>query len=232
METTTEGAPDPPPTRLRFTPRTPSGKDIIVLAPFDGIGAPHHIIQQLFGTPLLSISWEIDRACCKVMNARTPWVLQKGDITNKDAQSVVDLIGKADSCSEAIVVWTAAPPCQDFSRITDGPGHKGNGAACSSHPWSSCKTSNTSPRRGSSASCMRTSSCNPQWRQRSPTPWTSSPSSLARPISDGSIDPDGGTSADRTSNPTDPKDDGPLQWTRQGRWQRLERRPLNSNFFR
>ena len=104
MEATTEGAPDPPPKRLRLAPRTPSGKDIIVLAPFDGIGAPHQIIQQLYGTPLLLISWEIDKACCKVMNARTPWVLQRGDIAKEDAQSVVDLIGKADPRSEAIVV--------------------------------------------------------------------------------------------------------------------------------
>ena len=34
--------------------------------------------------------------------------------------------------------------------------------------------------------------CNPPWQQKSPTPWTSSPSLPARPISDGSIDPDGG----------------------------------------
>ena len=88
---------------------------------FDGVGAPHHIIQELFGTPRLSI----DRACCKVMNARTSRVVQRGDISKEDAQSVVDLIGKADPNAEAVIVWTAAPPCQDFSRITDGPGHQG-----------------------------------------------------------------------------------------------------------
>ena len=54
------------------------------------------------------------------------WVVQRGDITKEDAQSVVDLIDQADPHGEAIVKRrTAAPLCQDFSRITDGPGHQG-----------------------------------------------------------------------------------------------------------
>ena len=116
------GTPDPPPKRLRLMPRRPEGKDIIVLAPFDGVGAP--TIQQLFGMPRLSVSWKIDRACRKVMDARTSWVVQRGDITKEDAQSVKDLIHNTDPDGNAMIVWAAAPPCQDFSRITEGLDHQ------------------------------------------------------------------------------------------------------------
>ena len=63
------GAPDPPPKRLRLSPRTLTGHDLIVLA----------------RTPLLALSY---RVCCKV-HIRTPWVVQTREITNKDAQQFV-----------------------------------------------------------------------------------------------------------------------------------------------
>ena len=53
-----------------------------------------------------------------------PWVVQRGDITKQDAQQVTDLVDKAEVDGQAIIIWTAAPPCQDFSMIVDGPGHK------------------------------------------------------------------------------------------------------------
>ena len=53
-----------------------------------------------------------------------------------------------------MVLWPAAPPCQDFSMIVDGPGHRG-----------------PVPHHGASSdSCTRTSSCSPPWQMRS---WTS-----------------------------------------------------------
>ena len=102
--------------------------------------------------------------------------------------------------SHSLVANLEAP-----SRVQDRRGRaiKGNRAACSSHPWSSCRTSDASPHRGGSASCMRTSSCNPPWRQRSPTPWTFNPSLPVRPILDGSIDPDFGGRR-WTGSPTPP----------------------------
>ena len=134
------------------TPSKPNGTDIILLAAFDGVGAPHHIIQQLFGTPLLSISWEIDRACCKVMNARTPWVVQRGDITRKRTPSrwSTSLAGGSSSYGRRLPLARTSLASQTVNR---------------------------------------------------PRLWW--------------------TSVDWSTNPNDPHDNGPLQWTKHGKWQRL-----------
>ncbi|CAE7203543.1 unnamed protein product, partial [Symbiodinium necroappetens] len=39
--------------------------------------------------------------------------------------SVADVIEKVDPWGRCLVLFSAAPPCQDFSRVTDGPGHNG-----------------------------------------------------------------------------------------------------------
>ena len=160
------------------SPPTPATTTRTSTTPFDGVGAPHHIIQQLFGTPLLSISWEIDRACCKVMNARTPWVVQRGE----DAQSVVDLI----LARRILTAKPSSKPCQDFSHITDGPGNEGERGGLF------LTTVEDLPRQECSASSTRTSSCNPRWPTKSPTPWPSSPSLFVHPTPHGSIGQDCG----------------------------------------
>ena len=83
-------------------------------------------------------------------------------------QSTDDLIGQADPHSEAIAIWTAAPRCQDFSPSQTALAIRANGAACSSPLWSSCRTSDALPRQQGSASCTRTSSCNPPCPTKSP----------------------------------------------------------------
>ena len=46
---------------------------------------------------LLALSREIDRACCKVLHARTLWVVQRGDITRQNAQNIADLVNDPDA---------------------------------------------------------------------------------------------------------------------------------------
>ena len=82
-----------------------------MLAPFDGIGATHYLIHQEFGTPLLAVSWEVDRACHNVQEHRTPWVQRRGDITKDDSHTIASLVHKADPDPDAhaTVIWVAAP---------------------------------------------------------------------------------------------------------------------------
>ena len=86
--------------------------DLIVLAPFDGVGAAHFLIKERFGTPLLALSWEIDRACCKVLHARTPWVAQdhwRHDLgrIRRDALQEISLL---QTRSELTSEWMAQRP--------------------------------------------------------------------------------------------------------------------------
>ena len=41
-------------------------------------------------------------------------------------KDVAALVLEADPQAEAMVLWCAAPPCQDFSRIAKGAGHQGD----------------------------------------------------------------------------------------------------------
>ena len=50
----------------------------------------------------------------------------RGDFTRDSPRDVADLVLDADPNAEAMVVWCAAPPCQDFSRIAQGAGHQGD----------------------------------------------------------------------------------------------------------
>ena len=61
------------------------------------------------------------------MEHRLPWVIQRGDITKDSVDEIVRQIDEADPDQHTTVLWTAAPPCQDFSRMrTDGPEHHGD----------------------------------------------------------------------------------------------------------
>ena len=63
------------------------GDDIILLSAFDGVGAACYIIEELFGRPRLALAWEIDKACCRVLETRLPWVVRRGDITKETVQT-------------------------------------------------------------------------------------------------------------------------------------------------
>ena len=66
--------------KLRLTPsRMAVEADLIVLAPFDGLGAAHHIIKEQFGTLKLAVSWKMDRACCKVQTNEIANLIKKAD---------------------------------------------------------------------------------------------------------------------------------------------------------
>ncbi|CAE7872527.1 unnamed protein product [Symbiodinium microadriaticum] len=107
---------------LRQTPSAPTapntGRDIVLLSVFDGV-------DRDFGRPRLAVSWEVDRACKALVQEALPWVEHRGDLTRDSPQDVAELLD-ADPNAEAMVVWCAAPPCQDFSRIATGAGHQGD----------------------------------------------------------------------------------------------------------
>ena len=84
------------------------------------------MIAELAGRHSLAIAWEIDPACLQVAERRMPWLHQRGDLLKDDATAVAKLIQEHDPEEAMTVVWTAASPCQDFSRMrTSGPGHEG-----------------------------------------------------------------------------------------------------------
>ncbi|CAE7343021.1 POLA2, partial [Symbiodinium sp. CCMP2456] len=93
---------------------------------FDGIGASHWLVAKAFGRPLLAVSWEVDRACKALVQKAMPWVEHRGEVTRDSPGNVADLIMDADPDALALIVWCAAPPCQDFSRIGQGEGHQGD----------------------------------------------------------------------------------------------------------
>ena len=90
------------------------------------MGAAPYIIDRDFGRPRLAVSWEVDRACKALVQKALPWVEHRGDFTRDSPRDVADLVLHADPNAEAMVVWCAAPPCQDFSRIVQGAGHQGD----------------------------------------------------------------------------------------------------------
>ena len=102
-----------------LTPRPVAGADLIALSAFDGIGAAPWLIAELAGRPMLAVTWEIDPACITVAERRMP--------TGRSVRRLRrDLIETADPQAQATVIWSAAPPCQDFSRLrAAGPGHEG-----------------------------------------------------------------------------------------------------------
>ena len=86
--------------------------DYVLLSFFDGIGAAPAILEHTHGKPLAAFAWEIDEACVKLTKDRLPWLRHRGDLKKAD-----------------LIVVTAAPPCQDFSRIGQSPGHAGQRGA-------------------------------------------------------------------------------------------------------
>ena len=81
--------------------------------------------EQRFGQPRLALAWEIDQDCLKVTAAKLPWLAHRGDITKDDPKKVAATIREADPNKECLVLFGAAPPCQDFSPIGSGDGRQG-----------------------------------------------------------------------------------------------------------
>ena len=74
----------------------------------------------------LHISWEVDPDCIQVLRKHHPEAQNRGSFLEDDPQAVADIIHHHDPSGSLIVLFVAAPPCPDFSRIReDAPGSAG-----------------------------------------------------------------------------------------------------------
>ena len=115
----------PPPAQ---PPQTGSGpgfqrlkEKAILVSCFDGIGSAALALQELVETITLHIAWEIDEDCIAVLRTRHKDVLLRGDFLQDDPLEVAKVIEQKDPGGECLVVFAAAPPCPDFSRIRENP---------------------------------------------------------------------------------------------------------------
>ncbi|CAE7346880.1 unnamed protein product, partial [Symbiodinium sp. KB8] len=69
---------------------------------------------------------EVDRAAIQVADYHIPGIRHRGDITEDTPEDLAAEIQHIDGQAECIIIFTAAPPCQDFSRVGDRDGHAGN----------------------------------------------------------------------------------------------------------
>ena len=107
--------------------RRVQGHRIIVLSFFDGMGTGLKALQELIGSPLLVISWEIDVECNKVAHHHFPFMQQRGDFMADDPKEVAAIIRRHDEHQCCRILVLSAPPCPDFSVIKeDGPGLAGD----------------------------------------------------------------------------------------------------------
>ena len=120
----------PPPAQ---PPQTDTGQGpeklrekVILVSCFDGIGSAAVILKELVETVTLHLAWEIDEDCISVLKARHEDVMVRGDVLKDDPLEVARIIQRHDPGTECLVVFAAAPPCPDFSRIKENtPGSKG-----------------------------------------------------------------------------------------------------------
>ena len=87
------------------------------------------LILSLLCIPITAyISWETDRSCKELLKQQWPSIHQRDDFSKDDIQSVMDLIDQIDPSGEAEIIFTAGPPCPDFSTIRgkNAPGRSGN----------------------------------------------------------------------------------------------------------
>ncbi|CAE7838599.1 unnamed protein product, partial [Symbiodinium necroappetens] len=69
---------------------------------------------------------EVDRAAIQVADYHTPGIRHRGDLTEYTPEDLAAEIQHIDGQAECIIIFAAAPPCQDFSRVGDRDGHAGN----------------------------------------------------------------------------------------------------------
>ena len=67
-----------------------------------------------------------DRAAIQVADYHIPGIRHRGDITEDTPEDVAAEVRHIDAQAECMILFTAAPPCQDFSRVGDRDGHAGN----------------------------------------------------------------------------------------------------------
>ena len=91
------------------------GDQCILLSFFSGIEAAGLVVTRLIGSPILRISWGIDEGCKKIIAKHFPMAKIRGDILTEEAQAIIGLIDRHDP---GVVLFLAAPPCPDFSVIS------------------------------------------------------------------------------------------------------------------
>ena len=113
----------------RASPPTAPGGGTLSCCPSSTVWGPPPTLSTATSGARAWLSWEVDRACKALVQKALPWVEHRGDFTRDSPRDVADLVLDADPNAEAMVVWCAAPPCQDFSRIAQGAGHQGDRVA-------------------------------------------------------------------------------------------------------
>ena len=93
-----------------------------MLSAFDGVGAAPWLVWDLIGEPRAIFAWEVDRAAIQVADYHIPGIRRRGDITEDTPEDLAAEIQHIDGQAECIIIFTAAPPCQDFSRVGDRDG--------------------------------------------------------------------------------------------------------------
>ena len=97
-----------------------------MLSAFDGVGAAPWLAWDLIGEPRAIFAWEVDRAAIQVADYHIPGIRHRGNITEDTPEDVAAEVRHIDSQAECMILFTAAPPCHDFSRVGDRDGHAGN----------------------------------------------------------------------------------------------------------
>eukprot|EP00438_Fugacium_kawagutii_P019769 Skav203659 [mRNA] locus=scaffold2755:67102:70040:- [translate_table: standard] len=105
---------------VALTPKlNTTGKEIILLGFFDGIGSAAFALQSVVGTVKAYLSWETDADCIRVITHHFPHAVHRGDLTADTPAAVAALIKEIDSEGRCIVVTASGPPCPDFSSIAE-----------------------------------------------------------------------------------------------------------------
>ena len=99
---------------------------VILLSCFDGIGSSALALADLVDGIDLHLSWEVDPDCLAILHKHHPAAQARGNFLEDNPQDVADTITRHDPTGKQIVLFMAAPPCPDFSRIRDdAPGSAG-----------------------------------------------------------------------------------------------------------
>ena len=118
--------PSQPPTAERGQVFQKLDEEVILVSCFDGIGSAALILKGLVAAISLHIVWEVDSDCMEVLKARHLEAVTRGDFLKDDPDEVARVIHRHDPEGTKLVLFAAAPPCPDFSRIrADAPGSAG-----------------------------------------------------------------------------------------------------------
>ena len=92
--------------------------ELVLLSFFDGIGAAHVALANLGVEPCFAMSFETDEECKSVIRARFPDVEVVGSYDLYKAEELMGCVKAAtEAADDFVILVTAGPPCQDFSRI-------------------------------------------------------------------------------------------------------------------